>query len=211
MVYEIWGPSWGHLRTMIGCESGEVGAGMAYSASGMVYYALNVCAGAEVPTSIPGQATATNAPYFAVIVSTPDANGAVYHVVNYGQTLWSIATEYGVLIDEIRQLNNMAGDSTLITVGQKLLIRKTDAVGQTANTLIPTSTPINTNTPEMRRITPSITTTRPGEGYEISQKDRKIGIAIGILFGIAGAFTTLWFSSKVSWRKRNNKKKGDPD
>jgi LysM repeat protein len=39
-----------------------------------------------------------------------------------GQTLWSIATTYGVKIDQIRQLNGLTSES-LIYAGEKLLIK----------------------------------------------------------------------------------------
>ena len=58
-----------------------------------------------------------------IIASTPDENGLVYHEVQYGQSLWAIAIEYGVKIDEIRALNNL-GTTTEIYQGDRLLVRK---------------------------------------------------------------------------------------
>lgn len=160
IVYEIWGPSWGHLRTMIGYVDGEVGAGMAYSASDQVYYALNVRAGAEAPIAIPGQATANITPFIPIITSTADEKGAVYHMVAHGQTLWSIAATYGVTVDGLRQLNGMAGDATLIAVGQLLLIQKASSKGLSGTNVMITDTLVNTWIPVKIGVSPSIKTTQ---------------------------------------------------
>jgi murein DD-endopeptidase MepM/ murein hydrolase activator NlpD len=46
----------------------------------------------------------------------------VLHEVKYGQTLWSIAIQYGTTIIKIRQLNNLAND--VLQPGQKLLVMR---------------------------------------------------------------------------------------
>ncbi len=77
-----------------------------------------------------------------VITSTPSADGAIIHVVQYGQTLYSIAEAYGVTIDQIKALNNLTSND--IYVGNKLIIR----LGNTATaTGLPTNTPTRTPRP----------------------------------------------------------------
>ncbi|MEW6240208.1 MAG: LysM peptidoglycan-binding domain-containing protein [Chloroflexota bacterium] len=58
-----------------------------------------------------------------VIKSTARPDGDVIHEVQYGQTLWSIAIQYGTTIEQIRRLNNLSL-TPVIYPGQKLLIQK---------------------------------------------------------------------------------------
>lgn len=46
--------------------------------------------------------------------------GGNFHIVQPGDTLWSIARKYNTTVDELMRLNNL--NSTLITVGQKLIL-----------------------------------------------------------------------------------------
>jgi LysM repeat protein len=57
-----------------------------------------------------------------VTLSTARPDGDVIHEVKYGQTLWSIAIEYGTTIEQIKRLNNL-NDDTVIQ-GWKLLVKK---------------------------------------------------------------------------------------
>jgi LysM repeat protein len=57
-----------------------------------------------------------------VAISTARPDGDVVHEVKYGQTLWSIAIEYGTTIEQIKRLNNLT-DNTIVQ-GWKLLVRK---------------------------------------------------------------------------------------
>lgn len=78
-------------------------------------------------------------------VSTARPDGDVVHEVQYGQTLWNLAIQYKVSIEQIKRLNNLTGDT--IAPGWKLLIQK--AATQPAlptPTLIPGS-PIQSQTP----------------------------------------------------------------
>ena len=133
VVYQIWS-DWIHWKTMVDYASGDVGAGVALGDDGMVYFVLNVRAGTAVPITVStsglgsivpitvGSSTITPDLIAILIKSTPAADGSIVHVVDFGQSLWSIAIAYGVKMDDIRQLNNLAMDSTIINVGQKLLI-----------------------------------------------------------------------------------------
>ncbi len=125
VVYEIW-VDWGHRHTLTGYSTGAIGAGIALSENGQVYYTVDIRPGAEAET-IDTQA-GTSAPLIPLATSTPGENGAIIHIVGYGQTLWGIARSYGVSVDDIRRLNGMAADSTLINLGQQLLIRPASTV-----------------------------------------------------------------------------------
>ncbi len=83
-----------------------------------------------------------------VKLNTAQPNGDVYHVVQYGQTLWSIAIAYHTTIKQIQSLNHLS--SIVIIDGQKLLVIK--SATQPVPTLNKTESP---NTPTVSA-TPSI-------------------------------------------------------
>jgi len=132
VVYQIW-VDWGHRHVLTGYSSGEIGAGMARGDNGMMYFTVDIRPAAGLPTIVPEQGTPE--PFVSYATSTPDADGAIYHVVGNGQALWSIAISYAVTVNDIRQLNGIPTDSVVIQVGQKLLIRPASAL-----TTIPTGT-----------------------------------------------------------------------
>ena len=73
-----------------------------------------------------------------VVRATARPDGDVIHEVKNGQSLWSIAIEYGVKIEQIHRLNNLP--STDIYLGQKLLVQK--SATQPVPTATATDTPI---------------------------------------------------------------------
>ena len=79
------------------------------------------------------------------MTSTPDQDGKVYHEVQYGQSLWSLAIAYGVKIDEIRALNNLAAEE-IIYQGERLLVR-VDTPAATVPTALQTDTATVSTTP----------------------------------------------------------------
>ena len=89
---------------------------------------------------------------FSVSVATARPDGDVIHLVRNGQSLWSIAIEYGVKINQIKLLNNL--NSNAVYTGQRLLIKKSATQPAASITPSPTSSP---------RITPfPATPTRTG-------------------------------------------------
>lgn len=50
-----------------------------------------------------------------------DTDSSIY-VVKRGDTLWSIARENGLTVDELKRMNNLS--SNLLTLGQELVVRK---------------------------------------------------------------------------------------
>jgi len=159
VVYEIW-VDWGYRQPLIGYSTGDIGAGMALSENGQVYYTVNIRPGEEViaVTAEPGTSIAP----LPLETSTPGKDGLIIHIVSSGETLWSIAQSYAVRVDDIRRLNGMADDATLIYIGQKLLVRPanitppipsdetiavpTEPVGGTAVPFTKTSAPTETLT-----------------------------------------------------------------
>jgi spore germination protein YaaH len=85
------------------------------------------------------------------VVSTARPDGDVVHEVKYGQTLWSLAIQYKVSIEQIKRLNNLSNDT--IVPGWKLLIQKAATqpvpIAVTAQAFEPVKQSLNTPTPEM--------------------------------------------------------------
>src|SRR5690606_34101395 len=78
-----------------------------------------------------------------VKLATPDAEGRVYHVVEYGQSLWAIAVAYQITIKDLTTWNNISPDSKL-QVGQNLFIPGSNTEGYATPTpvgMVATSTP----------------------------------------------------------------------
>jgi LysM repeat protein len=223
VVYTIWS-DWGHMKTMVGYTNGQVGAGMAVK-DGTIYYVLNVRGGEEAdyptleptvtgsptadgtpPTQAPtsdSAMTATPADYTfePILTNTPQADGSIVHIVQAGETLWSIALSYGVKVEELRWLNGLPSDSNDIYVEQRLLIRPgytETPTGQVTDTPRPTRVRATlTATPRpSQTITQTLTPTEvlgtpptqtPVTPY-ISTLDFKslgIGVLVGILILVA--------------------------
>lgn len=196
-----------HLNTMLSPVLTEIGAGVAQV--GDKYYMVIDCArpttGGIPQAYTPNPEVASTESFspgdfiVPITVSTPDQNGMIYHEVQYGQTLWAIAIEYGVKIDEIRALNGL-GNTIEIYQGQKLLVRKdlplstvaaTDAVDLTPTEFVPTATATMLSSPTVL----PIVTSKSEIGNP--QDPSGAGISVGILLAallFAGFLT--WISSR---------------
>jgi len=127
---QAWTGDAPHLNTMLSPNLQDVGAGMATS-GGSTYFTLDAGLASGSPVSYtppagstlgtPGPAAVSDF-MLPVMKSTPLESGDVIHEVQFGQTLWSLAVEYGTTVEQIRSLN--AIDGIEIYEGQKLLIAK---------------------------------------------------------------------------------------
>ena len=129
IIYEYWADDL-HMNTMINPQYLDVGAGVAIGGD-RVYITLDAGwpSGAyPLPTrqtwtpdgnGTPGVSTLAFEP---IIVNTPEPDGALYHVVGYGQSLIGIAGAYGVPVTYLAEINNINPDQ--IYAGQKLVIRQ---------------------------------------------------------------------------------------
>jgi hypothetical protein len=139
-----------HIQTMLGASYRDIGAGVS-EANGFVYYTIDVAyvAGSgnysPAATYTPGGPTAI--PIYLVQTSTPNPDGSIIHTVQSGQTLIGIAQAYGVLVAEIKDLNNLTNDD--IYVGDKLVIRLASTPGP-SSTSTASSTPTRAVTPTRR-------------------------------------------------------------
>jgi len=140
-----------HQNTMLSANLTEIGAGVAVR-GGTGYYVIDCAAsttsgGSSSGGNTPASGTsATQGPsqiLSAVVLSTPRGDGAIYHDVQYGQSLWSIAIAYGTKIDEIKRLNNLTSND--IYLGQKLLIKNAGTATPTVTAATQTETPQQTS------------------------------------------------------------------
>ena len=198
-----------HSNTMLSPNLTEIGAGVAKV--GDRYFMVIDCAlptTGGVPQAFTPNPDAPSTESFApsdfivpITLSTPDETGMVYHEVQYGQSLWAIAIEYGVKIDEIRALNNL-GPGTEIYQGDMLLVRKdappiatipaTLIVSPTESVLLVTATA----SPTVTTIIPTISET-PTTSAGPQQNSTVVGVAVGIVLAamlFAGMLT--WMSSR---------------
>lgn len=141
----------------------HVGAGVAKSSNGMTYYVLQAAytsskacgeyrppagSGSSPPSGNSGSDN-PNVPsgvsqlIIPVKIATPDADGKVYHVVEAGQSFWSIAIAYQITIKDLEIWNNISRD-TKLQIGQKLFIPDENTEGYATPTpvgMVQTSTP----------------------------------------------------------------------
>jgi LysM repeat protein len=202
-----------HTNTMLSLERSDIGVGIAVSDQIYVVLetALQTASGQmqddayEFLTAIP----MTKAAYFAgatqaaengtlsqyslpVMVNTALPAGDVYHEVQYGQSLWSIAITYQTTIKQIQQLNNLY--DTTVVEGQKLLVMR--GATQPAPDLKRTETAIPST--QIYFTTPTVvpSATRGNEAAfeynEINVQSNAYGLgAIGIAAIFLGALFTV--------------------
>src|SRR5689334_13184847 len=127
-----------HTNTMLSAERSDIGAAVAVSdqiyvvletalqtpSSQMQNTAYDILTGVPVTQTLcAGFSSGAISDYsIPVAVSTARPDGDVVHEVKYGQTLWDLAIQYKVSIEEIKRLNGLSEDT--IVPGWKLLIQK---------------------------------------------------------------------------------------
>ena len=123
-----------HMNTMLSQNFTHIGVGISQGTD-RYYYALD-CAAAtgsgqmqdsvsSVLTSVPELSEQAGVSQYMVpvVMSTARPDGDVFHKVQYGQSLWSIAIKYGTTIKNIQALNNL-GEYLIVYQGQDLLVLK---------------------------------------------------------------------------------------
>jgi len=169
-IYSAWS-DWTHQEVMLnswGNRYTDAGGGVADWGNGLYVFVLDVClvegqsSTGAVPSTNPNsgdaaetQATADLSNYvYGVNLATPQADGSIKHTVLNGQTLTAIATAYGVTLDQLRELNQMAADDSNIWVGEELLIQPAGSALPTA-AASPTAAPQAETAPTAMQITPT--------------------------------------------------------
>ena len=133
-IMVVWSDA-DHMRPAVVAAYCHVGAGVALSPNGMYYYVLqaaytstNSCGPYNYPsgsTPVPGTSTGSTSAIsqwvVPVKIATPDADGKIYHVVQMGQSFWSIAVAYHITIRDLEVWNGLSRANGLRT-GQRLFI-----------------------------------------------------------------------------------------
>lgn len=210
LVWDGVPPGWqdaAHMNTMLSTNFTHIGAGIA-QAGGRYYYAVDTAAvtgsgqmqsnAPAILTSVPGGSNSPAEPgQFMVPVSLAAAepDGRVYHVVQYGQSLWSIAIAYGTTIKNIQALNGL-GDNLVIYEGQRLLVMTgaTQPAPQATATATATAVEI-AETPSPANLTPtqpSPTHTPQAEQPAVSQSASGGLVVALIIAAFVGAGMAVW-------------------
>jgi len=121
-----------HMRPAVEPNYCNVGAGVA-TVNGKTYYILQAayiggqpCGSSSPATSLTSQPGGSSSGFVPQIIipvkiAAPDADGKIYHVVQAGQSLWSIAIAYQITIQDIETWNNISRNTPLQS-GQRLFI-----------------------------------------------------------------------------------------
>ncbi|MBK8783332.1 MAG: LysM peptidoglycan-binding domain-containing protein [Anaerolineales bacterium] len=201
-----------HMNTMLSQNFTHIGAGVSQSSSGY-YYAVDTAAATgngqmqESASSVIGssggsiEAAGVSQYMVGVVKSTALPGGDVIHTVQYGQTLWSIAIEYGTTIKNIQALNNL-GEDLVVYQGQALLVQK--AATQPAPDL-PTATLTPPATETLVPVTPTAEVASPtvlaptttlevqSAGQSASKpKSSQLLVVVLIFAAIIGAGVAVW-------------------
>jgi LysM repeat protein len=145
-----------HTATMLGPTTGLIGAGVAISDSN-VYYTLDVKRlsgdfNYQPPQSsgTSNQQNPTQPAYGLIVLSTPNSDGSIVHIIQYGETLIDIAQAYGISLNDLISLNKLDPKKPVYFAKQPLIIRlaftETPYMTATYTPRPPTRTPMPTRT-----------------------------------------------------------------
>jgi len=138
-IMQVWA-DFEHMRPVVNPAYCHVGAGVAQAADGRYYYVVQAAYTSEkacgkygsVIGDDPGTGANPNPPVSQIIIpvkiATPDVDGRIYHIVQAGQSFWSIAIAYQITIRDLEVWNNLSRDNGLF-VGQKLFIPSSGTEG----------------------------------------------------------------------------------
>ncbi len=146
-----------HTATLLGPDTGKVGAGAAVK-DGSVYYTLDVVrltggfySREAQQAGTPDPQTGTTGP---ILTSTPNADGSVAYVIQYGETLIEIANAFGITLADLYDNNpSLDPQNPKYRAGQVLIIRP-------AFTATPKLSLTPTPRPPTRTVRPSRTATQ---------------------------------------------------
>lgn len=133
-----------HMRPATNPAYCNVGAGIATSSNGRTYYVLQAAytsgkacgeytsvGGTENQpggSTDEGRAPGISQLIVPVKIAEPDEEGRIYHLVQAGQSFWSIAVAYKITIKDLETWNNLSREAGL-RVGQKLFIPTENTAG----------------------------------------------------------------------------------
>ena len=127
-----------HMRPAVTPAYCNVGAGVA-QANGRTYYVLQAAyisgqacgsssSSSEGTSPDTGSGPVVSQLIVPVKIATPDVDGITYHLVQAGQSFWSIAIAYQISINDLETWNNLSREAQL-NAGQRLFIPNKDTEG----------------------------------------------------------------------------------
>ncbi len=142
-IMAVWADE-AHMYPVVIPAYCNMGAGVATSSDGWKYYVFqaaytsakscgdyksvgNITTNPEGSTNS-GRAGGISQLIVPVKIATPDADGKVIHVVQAGQSFWSIAAAYKITIKDLLLWNGLPQGSNLL-IGEKLFIPGPDTKG----------------------------------------------------------------------------------
>jgi LysM repeat protein len=164
-------------------------------------------------------AAVASAPALAIVKAAPKV-----HVVSSGQRLDSIATRYGVSVEQLRKANDLRPNATL-KVGQRLSVpsvgRRGDAVGERAdfeekekNSIVRAAVLSSTVAPVRHRVSPGETLSeialRAGTTVEVLSASNKLAKGHSLRVGQVLVLPSVAKATRKSWQPyaRAPKRKG---
>ncbi|MGB2956637.1 MAG: LysM peptidoglycan-binding domain-containing protein, partial [Anaerolineales bacterium] len=180
-----------HHHTMYNPNAKYIGAGVAYSGD-LVFYTVDTGYYVGDPAPTPEYPVVSGTPSASVfpsavpvIVSTPLSDGTVKHIVQGGQTLWTIAAVYNIPLEILNEINGFEPDTVLLP-GDEVIIQPS---------YTPTSTPIgepSATLPLRFSHTPSLTAPKGTPVlFNLSTAKATEGLAIEPRFQSSGKNPTI--------------------
>ncbi len=144
------------------------------------------------PTSPPGTTggSSSTTAVMPVVQPTPRPDGCRVHIVQPGDTLFGIALQYGIPMEDLERLNaGSLGPDKMIWVGQEIILSCPEATP----TPEPTPTPEATPTPESGQVCVLAFHDRNGDGVRQPETEELLPNAVFSLSdatGLVGQYTT---------------------
>ncbi len=226
-IYISWNDA-AHMDNMLTTWHNEFGAGVALDTQGMTVYVVDfghvsgtpaqptltpgdTTAPTSGPTATPSKPTATLVPLIQPVTkSTPKPDGAVIHIVQFGQSLWAIADAYDIAMADLLAQNNLTEDTPLQVDQELIIVPGNPEIAQvtTTSTLAteeePTRTPSQTPTerllPTPTRVMPTPTEESKPTGTFLANifSGDTLWIGIGlIIVSVFGVALLLFTSSRL--------------
>ncbi|MBN1452725.1 MAG: LysM peptidoglycan-binding domain-containing protein [Anaerolineales bacterium] len=210
-----WKTSQIHNDTMLASTYQEIGAGVAVSSDGFVYFTA-VCAyvvggnpdsgdgeadiinddedaqaagTAEVAAAVP---TVQAILIIPVQAQEPAEDGSIAHIVRSGQALWNISAVYDVPIEDLLEFNGLQEWSPIFP-GDTILVRPAYTPTPSPTPTVPTPTPKPTKTPTKRITVAAAVSTR------ISQATPNAASEADTLQTESGAVSPAFKNPNVRW------------
>lgn len=125
-----WAGSYIHRITMLS-QNVHIGVGVAENREETYYvllvgspssYAQESSIGETAETSENAEEQPVMVAVVPIVVATPNTDGSIVHVVQEGQTVWAIASRYGVPLDDVLAINHI-DRNTLLHLGDEIIVR----------------------------------------------------------------------------------------